>query len=268
MLRALEKKLRTLRDETIIKPLMETHAFRKRRPVHGDAALFDIGDHYIVADPHDGFADWIRERRGWFREETMRIFSAMPRKGGVFVDVGANLGTQTIYALKFGGFARAVCIEPHPRNAKLLRTNLAINGLADRSVVIEAAAGAGAGETSMFVSDVSSTHSLAYKAGHKTMKVPVVSVEDELSKLGITSPDIGLAWIDVEGYEGEVLKGWPSLVGYQACIEYTPNVRVLPPDTFDGWSRWADASEDTLTWRPVSGLDLPSYTSQADLLFV
>lgn len=264
MLKALEKKLRTLRDEKIIKPLLASNAFRKHSPVHGDVAVFDIGDHLIATDPYDGFAHWIRDKRGWFREETMRIFNAMPRKGGVFVDVGANLGTQTIYALKFGGFERAICIEPHPRNAQLLRINLALNGLSDRAEVIEAAAGAEAGTASMSISRGSGTHSLAYQAGERSMMVPVVRVEDELRRLGIR--DIGLAWIDVEGFEGEVLKGWPSLVGSQLCIEYTPNVRLLPEDAFSGWDQWADGREDTIRWRPIETLDIPSYAEQVDLL--
>lgn len=262
MLKALEKKLRTLRDERIIKPLLASNPFRKYLPVHGDVAVFDIGDHLIATDPYDGFAPWIRDKRGWFRDETMRIFEAMPRKGGTFIDVGANLGTQTIYALKFGGFEQAVCIEPHPRNAELLRINLALNGLSDRSVVIEAAAGAEAGSAPMSVASVSSVHSLAYDVGDRSMMVPVVRVEDELCRLGIR--DIGLAWIDVEGFEGEVIKGWPSLVGSQACIEYSPEVRPLPVGTFSGWSKWANAKD--LTWRPISKLDLSAYTNQQDFL--
>ena len=107
-----------------------------------DAAIIDLGDHRLAFDPNDwviGATIW--RQGGWFRQETMRVFEAIP-KGGVFVDVGANIGTQTLYALKFGGFDRAVCFEPEPKNLRSLRINLLINDLTDRVSIVEAAAGA------------------------------------------------------------------------------------------------------------------------------
>jgi hypothetical protein len=42
---------------------------------------------------------------------------------GIFVDVGANIGTHTIYALVKLGFKRAVCFEPNNQNFDLLLLN-------------------------------------------------------------------------------------------------------------------------------------------------
>lgn len=52
--------------------------------------------------------------------------------GGVFVDVGANVGNHSVYALKFLGAERVVAFEPNPAAAELLAINLALNGLASR----------------------------------------------------------------------------------------------------------------------------------------
>ena len=60
----------------------------------------------------------------------------------LFVDVGANIGTQTVHALRAGPFSRAVAFEPEPRNAKLLNMNLAANGMTARVTVFAKAAGA------------------------------------------------------------------------------------------------------------------------------
>ena len=49
------------------------------------------------------------------------------------IDVGANIGTITIPALKRGLIQTATAIEPHPHNLRLLRTNIALNGLEDRT---------------------------------------------------------------------------------------------------------------------------------------
>ena len=57
----------------------------------------------------------------------------------VIVDVGAHIGTTTIPALTRHGFARAVCVEPDPDNIRLLRVNVALNGLYERVRVMQAA---------------------------------------------------------------------------------------------------------------------------------
>jgi FkbM family methyltransferase len=57
----------------------------------------------------------------------------------VIVDVGAHIGTTTIPALTRHGFARAVAVEPDPDNIRLLRVNVALNGLHERVRVIQAA---------------------------------------------------------------------------------------------------------------------------------
>ena len=59
--------------------------------------------------------------------------------GTTFVDVGAHIGTSTISALAHHGFERAVSIEPDRDNLRLLRANLALNGLEERATVVPAA---------------------------------------------------------------------------------------------------------------------------------
>lgn len=266
--RVAEKKLRDFRDRRIIEPFVRSRSFQKHMKTNDDASILNFGDHCLAFDPNDMIAGWLRDKRGWFRKETMRVFDALPRRGGTFVDVGANIGTQTVYALKFGGFDRAVCFEPDPHNARYLWLNAAINGFADRIVIVEAAAGTEAGQAELSLSHRSGgTNSMAEKRGDNSILVPVVSIEEELRKIGVPNDDVGLAWIDVEGYEGQVLKGWPSLPGTPLCIEYTPEPHQLPPDTFTRWERWADVRQDSIDWQPISRLDLASYTSQVDLLF-
>jgi FkbM family methyltransferase len=57
----------------------------------------------------------------------------------VFVDVGAHIGTSVIPALTRHGFARAIAIEPDPGNVRVLRANLALNGLHEQVAVVPAA---------------------------------------------------------------------------------------------------------------------------------
>ena len=91
---------------------------------------------------------WLIWHGGWQRREiitAVELLSAAGRlsRDTVFVDVGAHIGTHTVYALRTGRFARAVAFEPAPRNARLLAMNLELNGLAGTAVGrIRKAAGA------------------------------------------------------------------------------------------------------------------------------
>jgi FkbM family methyltransferase len=74
------------------------------------------------------------ERACAILRETNRL-----RESGVFVDVGAHIGTSLIPALTHHGFARAVAIEPDPGNVRILRANLDLNGLDGDVALIHAA---------------------------------------------------------------------------------------------------------------------------------
>src|SRR5262249_31063268 len=57
----------------------------------------------------------------------------------VFVDVGANIGTTTVMALRRFGFESSVSIEPAPGNFLALRVNVVANDLESRVTAINAA---------------------------------------------------------------------------------------------------------------------------------
>ena len=147
----------------------------------------------------------------------------------VFVDVGAHIGTHTIYALRTGRFARAIAFEPEPRNARLLAMNLEINGLADAVVVVRKAAG-GRGGTAVLHLHPRNTgaHAIGVPPsvdGQVSLDVPMVRVEDELERSALRRATIGLVWIDVEGYEPQVLDGLAGLIARSVplAFEFTPS---------------------------------------------
>src|SRR5207247_2069187 len=117
----------------------------------GHLVLCELGDVRFFVDPSDRVVGaWLMWHGGWQRREIDRaveVLSAARRlpPHAVFVDVGAHIGTHTIYALRTGRFARAVAFEPAPRNAALLARNLHANGLSQAAVVVPKAAGAAPG---------------------------------------------------------------------------------------------------------------------------
>lgn len=131
--------------------------------------------------------------------------------GRVFVDVGANHGTTSLAALSAGNFVRVVACEPDPENARFLRATVALNGLEQRFVVLEAAVadtpGTAAFEAGPSVRRRGRETGWGNLKASGSIEVQVVSL-DALVERGIVNPgEVGLLWMDVQGHEGFVLAG-------------------------------------------------------------
>ena len=75
-------------------------------------------------------------------EETYRDVLPLLRRGGLrVVDIGANLGSFTIWLSRVAKVDEAFCFEPEPDSFRLLRFNLAINGCGFAQALPKAAGG-------------------------------------------------------------------------------------------------------------------------------
>src|SRR5262249_10662201 len=196
----------------------------------GHLVLCELGDVRFFVDPSDRVVGaWLMWHGGWQRREidtAVEVLSAAGRlrPDAVFVDIGAHIGTHTVYALRTGRFARAIAFEPEPRNARLLAQNLEINGLANAAVIVAKAAGAEAGSAELHLHPRNTgAHAIGEPPsvdGTARLLVPVVRVDDELERLGVALEDVALAWIDVEGYEPQVLEGLVRLTARAVPIGF------------------------------------------------
>jgi FkbM family methyltransferase len=130
------------------------------------------------------------------------------------VEVGAHHGAYAVLlgkkAEELGG--RVVAVEPNPEASAVLRTNVALNGLASTVVCEEVAVLNGSGEHCLVMQGEESHIALGSFAQGRS--VECVTLSDLLSKHGIKHVDLLL--IDVEGAELLVLKGYPwGSVGVQ-----------------------------------------------------
>jgi len=201
----------------------------------GHLVFCDLGDVRFFVDPSDRVVGtWLMWHGGWQRREietAVEVLSAAGRlpPDAVFVDVGAHIGTHTIYALRTGRFARAIAFEPEPRNARLLAMNLDANELSQAVVVVRKAAGAAPGTALLHLHPRNTgAHALDVPPsydGRDSLEVPVVRVDDVLEQLAVPLDKIGLAWVDVEGYEPQTLAGLAKLIARSVPItfEFTPS---------------------------------------------
>jgi FkbM family methyltransferase len=128
--------------------------------------------------------------------------------GGVFVDVGANVGTYAMaLARHVGGSGKAIAIEPHP----VIHARLAFNRAAsclEQVTLVAAAAGPSDGELLIETDgdNLGASHVVSTTPSSSAIKVPSLRLERILAGAGISKVDA--LKIDVEGFEDRVLTGF------------------------------------------------------------
>ena len=125
--------------------------------------------------------------------------------GADVVDVGANIGVFTVYALTECGARRVLAFEPHPENYALLVRNVEENGLADRVTCVNAAVAATTGTGMLNVAaNNSGGHSLTAKPTSTVIDVELVPLADALEEHEFGRIDY--LKLDCEGAEYEIVE--------------------------------------------------------------
>jgi FkbM family methyltransferase len=136
--------------------------------------------------------------------------------GSTFVDVGANIGTTTVTALRQHGFAHAVALEPAPSNFFLLRLNLVANEVESDVTALQVAVTDKEGDEQLALSCASSgSHVLTPVAPENAasmLTVQAVTLDGLVARGTIDPASVGLLWIDAAGHEIEALAGASALV--------------------------------------------------------
>lgn len=147
------------------------------------------------------------------------------RQSGYFLDLGANIGTTSIYVRKSRPDLKVVAIEACKENFDLLRVNCILNQTED---IITELCG---------LSDQNGFAALQFEDGNcggtclvegtgKEGDVHTVKLDDYVQNAGIQMERIDYIWMDVEGYEPKVIKGaWEALSSHKVAMihEFTPN---------------------------------------------
>lgn len=266
----------------LLAPLYSFHFIRRRALAmlvkhyrKGDLVLrYRMADHTLFLDPADDvIAARVLLRGDWQRRDLMRVVTLLQRhvpqsRGKLFLDIGANIGTETIYAMLSGHFSGAVTVEPEPGNFELLRQNIAVNGLEEKVHLFNCAVGAKA-ETGFLMRSHSNKggHALdpagkADRAGNG-ITVDVKPLGQIVEEAGFRAEDAGLVWIDVNGTEADVLKGMGALLDHRVpvVLEHLPtfitaeaarNIHSLLAAHYTKFCRVDDVDEEPA---PISKMD-------------
>jgi FkbM family methyltransferase len=116
------------------------------------------------------------------------------RNGGLFIDVGANVGTYTIWAAELG--AEVIALEPAAETFALLSENIKLNGY--EVTTVQAAAGDHCG-TVRFTTNRDSVNCVDQAGPAEVRLVTIDSLIGDTYVAGMK--------VDVEGFEIHVLRG-------------------------------------------------------------
>lgn len=214
------------------------------------------GSRFVVAtrDRHMGRHLFIKQARPEFRVlgRAVTTVEALTGEdaiaGRLFVDVGANIGTSTVSALRSHRFGSAVCCEPEEENFRLLRANLALNDLDGRTEPLRVGVSDRIGRSNLVVTGgpagksrvVLDRRRIEDKKGGRaarrledpTVELPEMTVAqvelvtlDRLARSGVIDRErLGMVWIDAEGHEGHILQGASTLAdrGVPIVFEFHP----------------------------------------------
>jgi FkbM family methyltransferase len=125
--------------------------------------------------------------------------------GGVFIDVGANVGTYAmVLARHVGAGGKVIAIEPHPVTFARLAFNCAASGFT-QAMLVPAAAGSDDGELLIETDgdNLGASHVVTGQASAQAVKVPALRLQRILGNAGVATVDA--LKIDVEGFEDRVL---------------------------------------------------------------
>ena len=147
------------------------------------------------------------------------------------VDIGANIGTICVAAVKRGFAARAIAIEPESKNYRALVSNIYLNDLADKITPHQIALGAKRDQK--LTLELSDNNSGDHRIRVSTEKG--FSAEEERKTVTVTSdtfdavaPNLDknscLIWMDTQGYEGIILQGAQNILAAKVpmVIEFWP----------------------------------------------
>jgi FkbM family methyltransferase len=171
----------------------------------GDRVVIDGARFRYWADQlslaRDGTPPWVSTaRRLWFVDYE-------PRPGDVILDIGAEVGTDTVaFADAVGPTGRVVAVEAHPVTFGLLQRTVELSGLQNRVICVNAAIADKAG--SLVIEDGASTLRSTVKRDGAGHVVRALSLDELCAELGLG--EIALLKMNIEGAEREALQGAAS----------------------------------------------------------
>lgn len=155
---------------------------------------------------------------GGFSQKELDLFFCLAKKyfgetQGIFLDVGANIGTTSLAATKYSQVIEVIAIEPSSENFSLLQCNIYLNKLHNKIRGINAVCSDKNGIANLLISPVLPSDNRVInknnKEGANVESIVSLTIDSIVKNI---ENKISFMWIDVQGYEYYVLSGAKNLI--------------------------------------------------------
>jgi FkbM family methyltransferase len=169
-------------------------------------------------DDADKIAYVIRTQKAFWEIDQLEYIAMVGPRGGVYLDVGSNIGNHAVF---FGLFCadHVVAIEPNPRLHPILRRNIDLNALGDRTTIVPVGISDREGTGVMALRDehdgnIGASHIVAGAQTATGEAVTLRRLDDLVAELTPSLPVAPITFlkIDVEGMEMGVLRSATALL--------------------------------------------------------
>lgn len=201
-------------------------------PAEVTAVTLDRQDHVISFNPHELIGRSIFIQGDFDRKTVLKVFNTLeinglvPKDGLKIVEIGANIGTQTVYFHLTGKVAKILAIEPDPVNLKLLRRNIEENHIGAKVVVVDCAIGEAERPAVLYRTAENHGDSSLSPQGRDSgsVKVEVRPLPAVLAESGMSPSDVDFIWMDIQGAEPLACASMTALMERQVPMfsEFSP----------------------------------------------
>lgn len=177
--------------------------------------LATAADDFLIRRTYVGGQNHTANELKFFRALSRKYYGVDDSIGGIFLELGANIGTTGIYFIKkFAPNMKWLAFEPDAENFKLLRINTILNDMEDKATLVNCGLGDKFDEMIMYRDLKNPGHNnfTEQKNNVPTAKVKIIPLDSYLAENKIAASDVKYIWIDTEGFEPQVLLGAKNLL--------------------------------------------------------
>jgi FkbM family methyltransferase len=185
----------------------------------GIGVVADTRNGVLIVDPRDFGVSSSLLTWGAYDWASISWLLPLVNQGSRIVFAGAHLGALLVPIALQSGARSIVAFEPAPRNHRLLKLNLALNGLTD-VVVHQQAVGDSEGSIRFTENTINTGNSRISQTGE--VVVPVTTLDSALPPA--TWPYTDLLVMDTEGFEVHAMRGAQRVLAQTRYfyVEYAP----------------------------------------------
>lgn len=189
-------------------------------------------DYCIIWSMYTRSKNWAADEMKIFHNLSKRFYGVDDSMGGIFFDLGANIGTTGIYfCKKLAPKLKLLAFEPDAENFKLLHVNTILNDMEERATLVNCGLGNKFDELTMY-RNLSNPGGngifnkwLPSERNAPTEKIKVIPLDSYLAENKIAAAEVKYIWIDTEGFEAQVLLGAKNFLAQNAppiFMEFNP----------------------------------------------